>query len=626
MRLATFDIFDTALLRRCGGPGVVPWLVALRLFPGMEELQREFVVWRRQASAIAGNSACLRDIYSVEGADSFPELTGADIMEAELSVESDMLTVNPAVCDEIARLRNKGWTIKFLSDMYLPSGFLEKVLLREGCLNGKEEVVVSCEWGARKDNGKLYDAVREKYSPDEWIHHGDNVHSDIRMARKHGVKAVRIKSGFTNAEIRIGGLGQGLRAPWKAWYIQGIMRCARMVAGNRAVDTLAADHVAGLYLPYVLFILRQAESRGLKRVHFLSRDGYIMYRIAKALKPKDIELNYLYVSRKALTRAFIAADPERNFMRIVDRCTLIGKSVSSLLSQVKLSREELEKSHSIRFGYDKILTKDQQRDFLDKLFANSSFAPQFISECDEEASLVREYLAGQGLSDGKPQAMADIGWLGTTRLMVNDILGLGVDTAIPTFYVGVRDDVYPRTAGDFWPYFPDGALDTGATALIENYFSASPYPSTVGYQRADKGNINPVFASGKGFQENVVTEANVNVCCMVAEMLSPLSDLFDDDLLYRVARTAVDSLARLEDGQDISPMLEATEFDGIPMARRLSPQALVSLLFLGGRHTAFDRGSLSLTVGDKMSRSLWRLHQRASWLRGMLYKKFISRG
>lgn len=33
MKLATFDIFDTTLLRKCGSPEVVQPIVAHRLFP-----------------------------------------------------------------------------------------------------------------------------------------------------------------------------------------------------------------------------------------------------------------------------------------------------------------------------------------------------------------------------------------------------------------------------------------------------------------------------------------------------------------------------------------------------------------------------------------------------------------
>lgn len=623
MKLATFDIFDTTLLRKCGNPDVVFSLVALKLFPDREELQREYVIWRRQAATVAGTDASINDIYSAEGAEAFPGLTGAEVMDAEFAVESEMLTVNPDVRDKIAELRADGWTIKFLSDMYLPSKFLSRILRREGCLVGDEEVIVSCEWGARKDNGTLYDVVRKKYTPDTWIHHGDNLRSDIRIARKNGVKPVRIDTGYTGLENRIGRLGQAMRSPWKASYFQGIMRCARIVSGNSSVDILAADHVAGLYLPFVLFILRQARLRGLKKVHFLSRDGYIMYRIAQALNQKDIELNYLFVSRKALTRAFIASEPEQKFMQIVDRKTLIGKSVSSILSQLKLDRDEIEKFHSIKFEYNKILTKSQEQDFLGKIFNNPDFTPDFISECDAEVQTVREYLIQQGLSDDESQAMVDIGWLGTTRLMVNGILGLSDESNIPTFYVGVRGDVYPRTAGDFWPYFPEGRLDTGATALIENYFSASPYPSTIGYERSDSGEILPIFSGGRNYEDNPVTESNVRVACMMAEMIRPLADIFNDDIFYNVALTAVNSLARMEDGQDVTPMLEATEFDGIPMAKRLSLGALVSLVFLGDRHTAFDRGSLALTVGGGLSSRLWSCHKFTSMIKGRIYRRFI---
>ena len=49
MRLASFDIFDTTLLRRCGRPEAVWNALAENLFPEEMDLQEAFVVWRKNA-------------------------------------------------------------------------------------------------------------------------------------------------------------------------------------------------------------------------------------------------------------------------------------------------------------------------------------------------------------------------------------------------------------------------------------------------------------------------------------------------------------------------------------------------------------------------------------------------
>ena len=59
MRLASFDIFDTTLLRRCGRPEAVWNALAENLFPEEIDLQEAFVVWRKNAQGgNAGGKIC----------------------------------------------------------------------------------------------------------------------------------------------------------------------------------------------------------------------------------------------------------------------------------------------------------------------------------------------------------------------------------------------------------------------------------------------------------------------------------------------------------------------------------------------------------------------------------------
>ena len=125
MRLASFDIFDTTLLRRCGRPEAVWNALAENLFPEEMDLQEAFVVWRRNAQG-----ETLEEKY--DGIDSsFLYFSGIDkkgMMQAEEAVERAMLILNPSVCRLIEQRRAEGYRIAFISDMYLSSQFLRQVL------------------------------------------------------------------------------------------------------------------------------------------------------------------------------------------------------------------------------------------------------------------------------------------------------------------------------------------------------------------------------------------------------------------------------------------------------------------------------------------------------------------
>lgn len=620
MKLVTFDIFDTTLIRRCGVPEGVFHLLAEKLWPGESIRHIEYMNLRCQAAARCGTDATLEDIYSQEGFSLFPEYSSSRIMAAELAVESEMLTVNPRIKEKIEEFRTKGWTVKFLSDMYLPSDFLAEILRREGCLAADEEVIVSCEWHARKDTGALYLKVRGKYNPDEWIHYGDNRRSDYRVARKQGVRAVLVDFGFSPVEQRLNATAAAAKDGWKIWLLTGASRTARIKYNRQPVAAIAADYIAALYIPFVLWVLKSARKNGIRRLHFLSRDGYIMQRIAEAADCDDIQFNYLFVSRKALMRAYLKNDSAKRFVEITDKRSLISQRVDALLGRLQLDRGMLHEKYGIDFGYNQILSSSQQQDFIGKLFGNGTFAADLKALFETDGALTEEYLRQEGLIDGTSQAMVDIGWLGTSRLMINRILA----TNIPTFYVGVRADVYDRSCGDYDSFFSAGQLSTSATGLVENYFSASPWPSTIGYEHDTDGHIVPRFVMGEKFTPTEITEVNESVCRSVMTDLQPYIGLMDDNLLFDWAKISLDSLTDMTDKQNLEPLMKSADFDGTPMVRKLNPLQVLNFVFAGARYTAFDRGAIDVTLGSGLGRLAWRLHCRAAALRGYLFRLLVK--
>ena len=107
MRLASFDIFDTTLIRLFGRPENINVLLE-----GKEHSQ-------------------------------------GDALERQ--VENACLIANPTIRDLINQKRKEGCQIVFISDMYFDSTFLSKILMREGCMEDGDNIYISCEHNARKD-------------------------------------------------------------------------------------------------------------------------------------------------------------------------------------------------------------------------------------------------------------------------------------------------------------------------------------------------------------------------------------------------------------------------------------------------------------------------------------------
>lgn len=625
MKLASFDIFDTTLIRKCGKPENIFYILAHKLYPNDKAKRDDFLLWRKDAENEArrrnpGMDVTIEDIYSSEELCGFAEYTPTQLTEAEKSVEAENLISNPTIKETIDKKRKDGYTICFISDMYMPGDFLKEVLEREDCIKSDEFVYVSCEWNARKSNGALYKKLKEQLQPQEWEHFGDHLVSDYKMAKRHGIKATKVKTDFTIAENG-SILPRSDRRHYESSILAGLSRAARIHLGNDAYTTIAADFVAPAYIPYVHFVIETARERGIKTLYFLSRDSYILQQIAEQLPHDGIELRYLFVSRKALLLPYLINATADKFLAIQDKRTIRGKAIKVLASSLGTSIEELKEMFDIEFNFNKITTKEQEKIFLNAIFGSESkYLPTLNERAKEKRALLNGYFTQEKIFDNETTAMVDVGWLGTTRLMINSILKEEGYPETTFFYYGVRGDVMHSKYGHYYTYYSPTQLSTEGTTIIENYFSASPYPSTIGYKEND-GILEPVFPKDCEYKENEIVKANVTVakwmcneivkistpncssskgsCHLVTEgflnrggFIMPLKKHF-----WSWGKQAVEEMLKLNKDVDVTPLMKAAEFDNTAFVRKLTMKEFFNIVCFGGRATAFDRGSLRITCG-----------------------------
>ena len=645
MKLASFDIFDTTLIRKCGNPGNIFYILAHKLYPSDKAKRDDFLLWRKGAESEArrrapGKDVTIEEIYNSEEIAGFAEYTTAQLIEAEKSIEAEQLTANPAIRDVIKQKREQGYTICFISDMYMPSAMLKEVLEREDCIKSNEFIYVSCEWNVRKSNGVLYQKLKEVLKPTLWEHFGDHAVSDVKMAKQNGIKATKVNTDFSVAE-EYATLPRDNRMHYESSILAGLSRAARMHFGNDAYTTIAADFVAPAYIPYVHFVLKTAKERGIKRLYFLSRDSYILQQIAEQLPHEGIELRYLFISRKALLLPYLTNATAEKFLAIQDKRTIRGKAVKELATSLGTSSEELKEKFGIEFNFDKIATKEQEATFLNAIFSNESkYLPALNERAKEKRTLQNSYFTQEGVFSNDTTAMVDVGWLGTTRLMINSILKEEGCPETTFFYYGVRGDVMHCQYGNYYSYYSPQQLSTEGTTLIENYFSASPYPSTIGYKQ--NGNeIAPIFKDDSEYTENEIIKSNIAAakwmcneivkllpnncssskgsCHLVTEglfnrggVIMPLEKHF-----WSWGKQAVEEMLKMNKDVDVTPLMKAAEFDNTAFVRKLTIKELFNIVCLGGRATAFDRGSLRITCGrhifpciDKTARFTGNIRRR----------------
>lgn len=623
MKLASFDIFDTVLIRKCGKAENIFYLLAHRLYPNDIAKREDFLLWRLTAESNATHKCkgevSIEDIYTDTNYKGYDEYTAQELVAQEKEIERENLTVNPKVKSLIHQKREAGYTICFISDMYLDSDFLTTILKSEGCLLDGEQLFVSCEQGVRKSTGALYRRVSKLLQPDVWEHYGDNGYSDIKVPRRLGIKAFHIESGFTDAEKSIIEESGAQNDSCALSLLAGLSRAARLSREASDEVAMAADFVAPTYVPYALFLLNTARKRGIKRLYFLSRDSYILMKAVQALSPCDIEIKYLFVSRQSLSLPYLSDATAERFLAITDHKTVYRKYVNPLLCKMGTHREELTKM-GITFTYDKIETREQEQDFLQKIF-HGNFVPVLRQRAQEARELLLAYFEQEGLFDGTEHAMIDIGWLGTSRLMINQILNESGHRETLFFYCGTRRDVLSSRWGEYISYFPAGQLNTELTALLENYFSASPYPTTIGYRR-DEGHLVPIFPTAVSYTNTSIIQTNVIIAKQLITTIASLP-FINEKVLYRWACLSLETIYALKVKMDLSPIARCAQFGEEAPARRLSFAELCVAIVIGKEITAMDRVSIYMTCGKWLSTPLLGWYKIVHCIKNTLFQKLI---
>lgn len=426
MRVVSFDVFDTLLVRVQAQPrDLFVQLGGELAAAGLKvPAPAEFARLRQQTELATrrtspGGEVTLEEIYSaLAGALDWNDEARALARQRELDLEARSLQAVPSMLARVQAARAEADAVWFLSDMYLPATFLERLLRREGFFQDGDRLLVSCEWRASKGRGDLFAKARETapQAVTAWRHIGDNPHADELMAQAQGIRADLCRDATLNRYEQLAGAQLPL--------LGGAMRRARLASpetepARRVIWDTGCDVGGPLLMGFVHWCLVQAAERGVRRLYFVARDGQLLHRIAERLAPAwgfGIECRYLHGSRQAWHPA--AADGAEAV-----RARTLG------------------------------------------------------------------YLRQEGLCDGTPWAMVDIGWHGNLQRSLGRVLALGgAPQPVMGFYFGLVPGgagAAGDTAIGYWNQMPargHGVLRLNH-ALWEIFLSAD-HGSVMGYRSA----------------------------------------------------------------------------------------------------------------------------------------------
>lgn len=264
-----------------------------------------------------------------------------------------------------------------------------------------------------------------------------------------------------------------------------------------AYDEIFLHVFAPVLTEYVGWVLDQARLSGKRRLYFLARDGWLMYRAAlklEAVRKTGLELQYLKVSRYALRMAEYHLLGEK----CLDTICVGGIDITfeKLMKRAALTEEEalyIADLTGYRDRYRTPITYAEIQRLKAALTGSTTFfqyVKQHSIECYGNAV---GYLSQEGLLEEIPYAFVDSGWIGTTQASMEQLVSnaSGMPRKLEGYYFGlyelpkgVRQEGYHCFY--FSPWKDIRKKVRFSVCLFETVLS-SPAGMTIGYRRIGDG-------------------------------------------------------------------------------------------------------------------------------------------
>jgi len=455
---------------------------------------------------------------------------------------------------------------------------------------------------------------------------GDDKVSDIAKAKAAGLSAHRYLGGRANRyERALAGPALDGSAPAEGADLvrsafAGAARATRLRSlwpdARRATIASAAADVAGpLMFAFVLWTLRTARAKGFDRLYFIARDGQILREIADRICARlgwSVDCRYLYGSRQSWRLAGVRTiGPfEREWMtegadgqticEALARCGLAASDVA----------EALEACGAPRATWGRPLGPEAGAR-LESVIAHAAVREAILASAARRRAAARAYFAQEGVCDGRPIGLVDIGWNGSLQKALAQILSAEHENAgdgLAGFYFGLTRTP-PAGAGAFYaacgPQEADPVMRIGALypALLE-IFCAADHGTVQSFRRTADGGGEPVLAEARNSAAlDWGLEVQQAQMIAFADAMLDAVDLGGLDVeqatpnLLQAALSAFAAFAETP-GRD-----EAEAYGRFPHAR---DQGHVRLSEMAGRVTGLEAPLFLAAPGRYRARTSWR--------------------
>lgn len=272
---------------------------------------------------------------------------------------------------------------------------------------------------------------------------------------------------------------------------------------KKEMQSFAKNVVGPTMCLYVDWVVTEASRRGLKRLYFLARDGYLLCEIAKKIVTKrklDIECRYLYCSRQALRTPSYHIIGEEAYdlltlrgyyltpKSVISRAMLDDRTVAQIMAELGVVNP------------DTPFIENEFDSFREKLISSKTYrdAVSRVSLLAYKDTI--DYFRQEGLFDSDSVAIVDSGWTGSMQRSLRQLIeNEGYCGKICGFYFGMYAKSKSEEDGEYLTYYFNSDVGFWRKLFFNNNLFecmlSAPHPMTTGYRNVD-GIVKPVFAEG----------------------------------------------------------------------------------------------------------------------------------
>lgn len=503
--MISFDIFDTLITRKAIFPSVVFDILETYVnekynIQGFKQL-RINAEYNVRVEKKFLNDCSINEIYdNLSKILKLSKKAKQDIERKEVELELLYITPRKDMLEIYNQLKKANKKIILISDMYLTTDIVEKMLEKCG-YTGWNELLISSEVGLRKDNGQIWDYYFDNYVKNHSsIHVGDNEQSDIQQLCDlgkpfyhvmHPLKMYKLTSYYDYVNLYQKQLTIADKVALGLIINKKIYNSPfKKVCSDPIIDSFydfGYTMIAPIILKYFTFLEKNIKDKKYDKLLFLAREGYYLQKLykdfCKANNIKEQPNTYFLTSRRSVSVACIK--------NINDAKELLSNGFEGNMRSLFKNRFGIEDT-TIPNKFIKLDSdKNEVCEILEKNFN------KYLKNFKEETKTYKKYCE-KNFNNKSRVAVIDLGYSGTIQYYLMKLNNIKMDG----YYFTLTDNIKPKKLGGncygcFDSQKEPNEKNIYLFSMILEAFLTAPYNQLVKFD--SKGE--PIYKNGELDQE-----------------------------------------------------------------------------------------------------------------------------